>query len=382
VDKRGRLIALVAAAAVAAVATGGALAYRQGPEDGRTTAAPLQLASSPAPTPAPASKTPTPSSTPSGPTTVQLNVGKLPTGRTPQIPYLVGREVRGGPGQPIQIPGSGGILDFARLTTDVLAIVLTDQSSNLLQLDYSDVRQRIPGVTSLVASADNTAAAYAVGTPSWRGGMTKGGVVYAQESMDPEARRLNLPSSWQVEVLAYREGTVYFRAAESEKGALKLYEWKPGAAKASLVKTVGHPTAIAKDGTVAASMSLLTDGGSCSTVIAIATGRQLWRTCENQLSGFTPDGRTVVGTPSNGEGYCSDAIAALDATTGNLLREWKGCFQDAVPEDDQHLLIVAVVSGGGGDPGTKSAIIRCDVTTGGCERATPITVDQALSLQR
>lgn len=391
-DKRGRLIVLVAAAAVAAVAGGGAFAYRQGPRDGSAAAGPLQPAQSSTPTTTPTAKKPTPvptttpraptSSAYSGATTIELNVSKLAAGRTPQIPYLVGREVRGGPGQPVKVPGSGSILAITKLTTRVLAVVRTGDKSNLLELDDGGIQQQTAGVTSLVSTADQSGAAYAEGTPSWLGGMTKGGVVYAQDGSALTVPKLEVPDKWQVEVLAYRNGTVYFRASDSERGALRLYAWKPSTTKATLVKTVTAPTAVANDAGIAASMSLLTDGGSCSTITSIQDGKQLWRTCENQLRGFTPDGRTVIGTPSNGEGYCSDAIAALDARTGQLLRQWKGCFQAAVAEDDQHLLIVAVASGGGGDAGTKSAIIRCDIVTGQCDRATPITVDQALELQR
>lgn len=391
-DKNGRLIVVVAAAAVAAVAGGGAFAYQRAPQDGSTVAAPLQPAQTSRPTPTPAVKTVKPSPTPkaptssvavySGATTIDLNVSKLAAGRTPQLPYLVGREVRGGAGQPLKVPGSGSILEIAKLHTRVLAITFTGKESNLLELDYSGLERRTPGVTSLVATANQTAAAYAVGTPSWLGGMTKGGAVYAQDGSELKVPKLDVPDKWQVEVLAYRDAKVYYRASDSEDGPLRLYEWKPGAAKSTLVKTVTAPTAIANDGNTAASMSLLNDGGSCSTVNTIQDGKQLWRTCDNQLRGFTPDSRTVIGTPSNGEGFCSDAIAALDARSGKLLRQWKGCFQEAVAEDDQHLLIVAVASGGGGDANTKSAIIRCDVVTGVCERATEITVDQALELQR
>jgi hypothetical protein len=49
-----------------------------------------------------------------------------------------------------------------------------------------------------------------------------------------------------------------------------------------------------------------------------------------------------------------------------VIREWTGTFEIVVPEDDQHLLIVAVDKSG-----TKSSIIRCAITTGSCEIAVP-----------
>ncbi|MDX6280692.1 MAG: hypothetical protein QOH03_1763 [Kribbellaceae bacterium] len=396
--KNGPLIAVVASVAVAAVVIGSAIAYWQGPHDKSTGAAPLpgtsntpsltpsttppsKVTSRPTPKPTP-TLTPKPPSTPppsstttsSGPTTVDLTVSKLPGGRAPQIPYQVGGEVRGGAGQPRKIPD--GAMLVGRMNTDVMAVVRTDKGSELQRIAYGSVR-RTPGVSSLVITADQSAAAYAAGTLSHRGPISKGGAVYAEAG---SIRKLDLPNSWEVEVLAYRGGKVYFRAGTSEKGDRLLYEWTPGAVKAVAIPTVRFPTAISPDGTVAASRSLLTDAGTCSTVTAVATGKQLWRTCENWLTHFTPDGRTVIGSDAYGDGYCARETAALDAATGRLIREWKGCFLDFAAEDDQHVLIVAVAAGGGGDPGTKSAIIRCDIGTGQCERATPITTDIPLTL--
>jgi hypothetical protein len=384
------------------VVVGSAVAYWQGPNDKLTEAGPLSGTSStpsatpsttpkptitPRPTPGltptrppalppkPSTAPPASMTTPTGPTTVEPVVSKLPGGRAPQIPYQVGGEVRGGAGQVRKIPD--GTMLVGRMNTDVMAVVRTGEGSSELQRISYGAPRRTPGVSSLVISADQTAAAYAVGTLHQRGPISKGGAVYAE---DNSIRKLDLPNSWEVEVLAYRGGKVYFRAGTSEKGDRLLYEWTPGAAKATAIPAVNFPTAISPDGAVAASMSLLTDAGTCSTITAIATGKQLWRTCENQLRGFTPDGRTVIGSDAYADGYCIREIAALDAGNGRLLRRWKGCFQDFAAEDDQHVLIVAVADGGGGEPGTKSAIIRCDIGTGQCERATPITVDVPLTL--
>jgi hypothetical protein len=143
---------------------------------------------------------------------------------------------------------------------------------------------------------------------------------------------------------------------------------------------VVSPTAVSANGRVAASMGTLNDSGSCSSIVEVGSGRQLFRTCDNQVSGFTPDGSTAIGGSAYGDGFCDTVQVALDVTTGKLIREWKGCFHQSVAEDDQHVLIVAVASGGGGDPGTKSAIIRCAITTGACELATSISTDKALRI--
>jgi hypothetical protein len=383
----GRLVVLVAAVAVAAVAVGGVLAYRQGPRTEGEAAAPLSGASS-----TPATKTPsaTPSARPStrpsapssaptstGQTKITLNLGKLAAGREPQVPYLIGREVRGGAGPAIKVPGKDRILDVGRLDSVVLAVVLKGEGSELLKIRYDEV-DRVPGVTSLVTTDDQSAAAYAVARISSLGAEVKGGIVYAETG--GSVRKLAMPDSWNVEVLAYAAGKVYFRGGDTRDGAWKLYEWTPGQARA-VVKESASPTAVSDNGLIAASVSLINDSGSCSAITEVATGKRFWRTCENIVTGFTPDGSTAVGGPAYGDGYCNTTQAALDAKTGRLIREWTACFHQAVAEDDQHLLLVSdAVDGGGEDGNGRRSIIRCDITTGTCETATEPVTDGALRI--
>lgn len=391
-QKNSQLVALVASVAVAAVVIGGVLAYQQSPHDALTEAAPLPgqptptvpstppIASPPLTPPiAPSSPSTSPPSvpaSPTGPITVDLTVSKLAKGREPQVPYLVGREVRGGTGSLAKVPGSEEIFAVGRLDSSVLAIVAKGEGSELLRFGSgsNDIR-RTADVSSLVTAENQSAAAYAAARLSSLGVATKGAVVYAESGGSVQS--LKVPNGWNVEVLAYVNGKVYYRAGESEFGAWKLYTWTPGTAKPVLQKAPS-PTAVSPDGRFAASASLVNDAGSCSSVNEIATGKQLWQTCDNWIRGFTPDGATALGDPANGEGYCLGEQSALDALSGRLLRKWKGCFHQLKAEDNQHLLIVAVASGGGGDPGTKSAIIRCDLTTGQCELATPISTDTRL----
>jgi len=390
-----RLVILVSAIAVAAVAIGGALAYRTGPAEAEGRAAPLTGTPTPTPIPSrtpivsrtpsvtpsttPTTKTPSPSATPTGPTKVTLTVSKLPEGREPQVPYLVDREVRGGSGTVTKLPGTGGVIAVGRLDQGVLAIVQDgNDGTELLKMDYNKVVRRTPGVSSLVTTRDQSAAAYAAARISSMGRAVKGGTVYAETTHSLES--LKLPDSWNLQVLAFADGKVYYRAASTEQGPWALYSWTPGASAAVKVKSVVSPTAVSPNGRVAASMGTLNDSGSCSSVVEVGTGRQLFRTCDNMVSGFTPDGTTAIGGSAYGDGYCDTAQVALDVDTGKLIREWKGCFHQSVAEDDQHVLIVAVASGGGGDPGTKSAIIRCTISTGACELATPISTDKALRI--
>ncbi|MFF1817363.1 hypothetical protein ACFVWG_08710 [Kribbella sp. NPDC058245] len=378
-NKNGRLIAVVASVAVAAVAVGAALAYRQGPKAGEAqAAAPLTGSPSPSPTPTPSTTPSTPAASTS-PAITKLNISKLPQGREPQVPYLIGREVRSGSTYVDKIPGKGSVLTIGRVQTSTLAIVMYEpdgDGTELLKIDSGGAVRRTPDVSSLVTTSDQSASAYAAARLSSLGVPTKGGTVYA-ESGD-SLQSLKLPTSWEVRVLAYTGGKVYYRASDTETGAWKLYSWVPTEAKAQLIKAVVSPTAISANGRTAASMPVRNDDGSCSNVVEIPTGTQLFRTCDFQVRGFTPNGSTAYGDEDNAEGFCSGTSAAFDANSGTVLHEWKGCFQEMGVEDDQHVLVVAYATPAGQVDKVKTAIIRCTITTGACERATPIGTDTPL----
>jgi hypothetical protein len=393
--KNAHLVVLVSAVAVAAVAIGGVLAYRQGPQANRNAATPLSVPSMTTSTPVaetstPVAKTPTstppktPTATPSvpqrdpafsGPVKVDFKLSKLSRGRAPQVPYLVGREVRGGAGQPITIPGSQHIQDIARLGDQVLAIASLGYGTELLKVGDTGAPVRTPDVTSVVTTDDESAAAYAASRRGSGGGAVQGGTVYAQTAADGQVHKLSLPKAWDLRVLGYTNGQVYFRSSDSDATTnWRLYTWTPGSSEATLIKTVSSPTGLTSDGRIAASRNISVDFGSCSNLTEIATGKRLWRTCENQVVAFTPDGTIAVGAPASQDGYADLQTSALDAKTGTLLREWTGpAFKKTVAEDDQHFLIQA-----DDGPETKAAIVRCTVTTGACELAVPPTTGQVL----
>ncbi|GAA1688786.1 hypothetical protein GCM10009745_37130 [Kribbella yunnanensis] len=382
-NNNGRLIAVVASVAVAAVAIGATLAYRQGPQTAKADVAPLTSTPSPTPTPSATPPAPTLSAVPSKPpvtsTESTVNVSKLPEGRAPQVPYLIGREVRSGSELVETIPGKGSVLTVGRLGGSVLAVVMYEpdgDGTELLKLSSGDTVRRTPDVSSLVTTSDQTGAAYAASRLSSLGVTTKGGTVYA-ESGD-SVQSLKLPNSWEVQVLAYTDGKVYYRASDKETGPWKLYSWVPSAAKAELIKAVISPTAVSANGNTAAAMPVRNDDGTCSNVVQVPSGTQFFRTCEFQVRGFTPNGATAYGDEDNAEGFCSGISAAFEANSGKILHKWKGCFQEMAVEDDQHVLVVAYASAVGQTEKIKTAIIRCTITTGACERATPIGTDTPL----
>jgi hypothetical protein len=306
---------------------------------------------------------------------VALKLSKLTKGRDPQLPYLVGREVRGGAGQPVRIPGTAQIQEIARLGDAVLAIVTKGYGTELLKITFDKV-EHTPDVTSVVTTTDGTQAAYGTKKIGSNGGEgINGGTVYAtyyDNGLDV-VKKLSLPTHSEIRVIAYQDGKVYYRAyATQTSKTWQLYAWDPAKSAATEVKTVTSPTALSSDGTLAASLSILSTEGTCSAVTEVATGKRLWRTCEFQVTGFTSDGSTAIAGPPITDGYADLMAAALDAHTGSLLRQWSGpSFRQTVAEDDQNLLILA-------DDGqdTKASIIRCSVTTGACELATPLAAGE------
>ncbi|MGW6278879.1 hypothetical protein [Kribbella sp. NPDC055071] len=381
----GRLIALVAAVAVAAIATGGALAYRQGPSHNtQVDAAPLagtpspgQTPTPPTPTPSatpkstpPPARTPVPTATPSkaGPVKSKIELAKLADGRAPQVTYVSGRTVKGGPGQEVTVPGKADIQAVARLSQSVLAIVTkgTNQTEMLTLGSDGKILKRTPDVTAVVTTEDGMAAAYTATNRSEATGQEQpGAIIYAEEKA---VQKLTMPGVYDAYPLGYIGGKVYFSARATEAGnSGTFYSWIPGASKATAIKGVPVPTALSSDGTLAASLINQTDYKSCTNVNEAATGKRLWKTCDYMVDKFTRDGSTAIAGPFYRDGYGDGLTAALDATTGNLLHEWSGVFRQTVAEDDNHLLILA-------DDGeeTPASIIRCTITTGTCERATPL----------
>ncbi|HWD79838.1 MAG TPA: hypothetical protein VG497_13180 [Kribbella sp.] len=372
--QNGRLAALVAAVAVAAVAGGGALAYRQGPQANAegATAAPLSTSPSATPTRPTTPKqtpTPSPSATPStttaGPVKTKIDLRKLPTGRAPQITYLSGRTIRGGAGEDVKVPGSTEIQEVARLGSSSLAVVTKGFGNEMLTLDSTgQITRHTPDITQIVTTDDGSAAAYAGTKLKDTGEQLPGVTVYAEQATSQSVQKVTVPDIWNTTLHAYVDGKVYFDGSATQDGATALYEWTPGESKPVMLKAVPRPLAVSSAGT-AASLTTLADQSSCSSLLTVPTGKRLWRTCDYMITGFTLDGGTVIAGSKYQDGYGDGITAALDAKNGTLLHEWSGIFRQAVPEDDQHLLLLA-----DDGEGTPASIVRCTVSTGACELAT------------
>jgi hypothetical protein len=382
-----RLTVVVAAVAVAAVVGGGVFAYRQGPQDSDTGASPLSGQPSPSstPTPTPTPKPPAtpsrspsvaPTATPPPPTApgitgsrkLEISLAKLPEGRAPQLVHTLERKVSGGPDQAFTVPGKDRIVAAAQAGSSTYVLESREPDLVLVRTNNGGESSEVRDVTTLVGAVDGSYAAFASQKQTSTGEQLAGSTVYAENGGELRYK-LSLPDSWNVQVIAVADGKVFYAATRSESGVPKLYSWVPGRSAATPVRGIASPTAVSADGALVAAAESIGGAGSCSYVTELATGKKLWRTCEYMIMGFTPDKSVAIGAPAYGDGYAPMGSWALDGKTGRVLREWNGvAFREVRAEDDQHLLME--VDDG---PETKGAIIRCTISTGDCERATPIT---------
>ncbi|GAB3813672.1 hypothetical protein [Kribbella italica] len=376
-----RLTVVVAVVAVAAVAGGGVLASRQGPQTSTADASPLGGQPSPSPTPTPTTPKPptkTPSVTPTtppaskpgvaGPRTVAVSLAKLDQGRAPQLVHTLGRKVSGGPDQAFTAPGKDRIIAATQAGSSTYVLESREPDLVLVRTNNADESSEVRDVTTLVGAIDGSFAAFASQKQKTTGEQLAGSTLYAEDGGEGKYR-LDLPDSWNIQVIAVAAGKVFYASTPREDGVPKLYTWVPGRSSATAVKGINSPTAVSADGALVAAAESIGGAGSCSNVTELATGKKLWRTCEYMVRGFTPDKSAFIAGPAYEDGYASLSSWLLDGKTGVLLREWTGVsFRHVRAEDDQHLLME--VDDG---PDTKGAIIRCTISSGDCERATPIT---------
>ncbi|HEY0471037.1 MAG TPA: hypothetical protein VGD34_05210 [Kribbella sp.] len=392
--RNGALIAAVAAIAVLAVVGGGILASRRAPKDSvGTAAAPLPAgrptsAAAPAPTPPP-TRPPTPPPTPppapgtqaksTYPVKVTVDLNKLAKGRAPQAVYVSGRKVISGGQAPVTVPGDGQIMQVIRYADEVWAIVLRDfgYGTNLLRIPHAGAGRPAQVVVdggTVVGGADGLSAAYGT-EPIGAGGVrTAGGTVVYEGAAPGDRRELNRPDDWGVLVMALARDTVYFRSSKSIYSTqTTLYGWNVLTGEVTTLNGVERAVQLNLAATAAVTAEQ-SGPGYCSSYVDVASGQRKWRTCEYELANysdakaFTPSGNTVIYGPPSYRQAGEQFVAALSASSGDLVRRWSGAsFQAAIPEDDDHLLIRAATAEG------LQAIVRCSISSGRCELTTPLT---------
>lgn len=350
----GPLAIGVAAVAVLAVVGGGALAARRSPATSSAAGA------------KPLSASATPTSSASRP--VKLDLAKLAPGRAPQLAYLSGRVLKGGLGEDVTIPGRQNIFKAVRYDGTALVILEVGLGgSELVQVDKTRgiLPERTPDVASLVTSVDADSVAYGTARTNADHTSRQGNTLYWRNTyVDYKLAR---PKDWASTVLAVTAETVYFSASTDRDGLTStLNAWNTRTGKVALLKSFRSVAGVDFQGVNGVDQLEGAAQTFCSAVRELAEGKQLWRTCEYSLNGFTPDGRTVFATPDFRSEGSDPSTTAIDSATGTVRRQWTGLqFRGTTAEDDDHLLMVV-------DTGenTASAIIRCSIASGACELAT------------
>ncbi|GAA3573563.1 hypothetical protein [Kribbella ginsengisoli] len=352
----------VTVVAVAAVAVGGFVASRRTPESQAGAAAPLVA---PVRTPSPLTFT--------GAKVVPIDAAKLPVGDAPHLTYLRDRTVHGGAGTPVKVPGSVEIDAVARLHDAVLTIQLkTVRDPALVILDASGKQiERVPLVDSLVTSTDGQAAAYASGGRyTTEGKLGDGGTVYYRRSAPGPVKQLAQPKVFDLRVLGVSNDTVYFQSSDDSAGPWNFYRWQVDQPTPTRISSVRSPIAVSGDGTLVAGLASQNDSGMCTTLMTATTGSQRWRSCQYQLTRFSPGNTFTIGIPAGSDPYGDLENVALDPKTGDQLRKWTGpSLRDARPEDGDHVVLAWHDRP---EPGSRSALVRCTVSSGKCELATPL----------
>jgi len=362
------LVAVPAAIAVVAVVGGGLLATLRGPQDQTGAAAAPLSASAAAKTSPVAAKSAT---------NGIIDATNLPAGRSPQLTYVRGRTVLGGVGSPVRVPGTKEIIAVARLWDTTMTVqVATATSSFLMAQDHTGkVVNEIRSVDSLVTSADGKYVAFASGGRF--SDHRSGGTLYFQEHTTGPADVLRQPKLTDVAVLAVVGHAVYFHGGTKPGDSWDLYRWDTEKMTVRKLPKVTSPVSMTADGSLAAGMTVFTDSGQCTAVMDVASQLQRWRTCEYRLDRFSPGDAYVVGLPpGTGEPYGEKRTAVLDGKTGKLLRQWTApSLRAAVAEDDDHVLLQWHDQQ---EPQSRSAVVRCTISTGQCELATPLSPEPLL----
>ncbi|MFC9693439.1 hypothetical protein ACFTSF_33120 [Kribbella sp. NPDC056951] len=356
----GRLAVGLAAIAVLAVA-GGAFVANRGPAVSSATA------------PQPLVETPTAT----GPTR-KIDLADLPAGRTPQVAYVSGRVIKGGLGSDITVPGRQDIIRAARFEGDALVILdVGTGATELVRVSGSEgivPGSKVPGVASLVVSVGEDTVAYGTARTNADHTRRQGNTLYWRNESG-EQQQLERPDDWFSDVLAVAGPVVYFAAGtDRDDPAATLNAWQTESGQVEELGSFTSPSGVDFQGTSGVDQISGAAQTFCSAVRNLADGKQIWRTCEYSLNGFTPDGETIFATPDFRAEGSDPSTTALDSRTGAVRRQWTGPrFVGTTAEDDNHLLMVVKTG-----ENTPNAIIRCSIDSGACEVATPMTAEPLL----
>ncbi|GAB2760276.1 hypothetical protein [Nocardioides pakistanensis] len=297
------------------------------------------------PTQATPSEAPT---APSGPVTLTLD--GLERGAEPGIDYLLGTELVRADGTRVQLER-----EYQQIAPFDDGWVALWQENGEYTRDFLDadgtVRDSMPSAPGLAVNQAGTQVAYS---------QVDGGKQQIFDATGLDARTVEDPDGTRpLTPVGYAGNGVLVFKTEGDPGQVYVYD-----ERSKVYEVPANPKLISARGTsqaqglVAGQLSYNEDGTSCWTVVSYKTGNQLFgKTCDWTLEKFSPDGRYVVGTPSDGDGVGPRGFAILSAQTGDVLTEFEQdrdgqlFLGDPVWEDEAHVLATVV-------DGLESRVVR------------------------
>ncbi len=135
--------------------------------------------------------------------------------------------------------------------------------------------------------------------------------------------------------------TVYAQVNQEKDPSQQVYAISPGKDAVPVFDGLLNVAGISTDGLVAGQVSY-SGQGSCWAV-RDQDGTQLWKTCENSLFSFSPDGKYLLAGPAYMDGPGGGGLTILDARTGDNVADLEtvpGAFvADPRWEDDTHVMV-------------------------------------------
>ncbi len=298
---------------------------------------------------------------------VDVDFGALSQGEAPLVPYVDGRTVVVG-GSSYEVPAGGTVAAATAFDGGAHAYLSRNGSGELIRVTAAGVEALGTAAAGPIGSPDLRWNAYATGRADKYGNVRTGITLAVFDSADGSTSTLPLAGANNVRFVALIDGTVYFRPERPDGGPQPLSSWAAGQPGPSVVPGSYDATALSPDGQVVADLTKITDTGSCSRVVDTATDTSLWQTCDYLIHGLTGQGEYSWAGPAYADGYSLGDLAILDGRTGEVIRRLPSFdshvdFLDAVFEGADHLLLRAEQDG-------RTALVRCQVSTGQCELAT------------
>lgn len=347
-------------AVAAALISSFAVARRVPTLDARSgLAAPLSAGSPPAAVPSTPS-TPVPSTT-RPPAEIVLDPGRLDRGPAPAVAYVDERMLIAGY---TEARTEDPIIAGVRAGNGLMAIVARTDLYTQLRIFAANGRflRSVDDVGTLRSSTRGDYTAYATEEFTSNGDPVRGSTLTWVDHARSRSRQLSRPRDYQVRILLIDQYRVVFASRSSPTAAPVLYRWDAATSgRVEQAAGIERPTAVADLGSQVATLD------PCTRVISSWSPRtEYWRTCDHRVIAFGPRGRTVLASPADaGDGPAPTSAAVLDNSNGKVLRQWSGVpIVQTGYEDEDNVLLVT-------EKGSRGAIVRCSISTGRCELATP-----------